>query len=169
MRPGLPTPLTAAHDTSAFTCRHDSLSIWLNKRALANTASGASRTYVVCADDRRVVGYYALAAGSIAGDATPGRLSRNMRDPLPVIVLGRLAVHGDCLGRYRQRLAQGRGAAVDPGRGVDRRACAVVPRDRWRSQGVLPQARVHRISVGPPDGPDRATVVGRQSRQIVTH
>ena len=99
MRPGLPTPLTAAHDTSAFTCRHDSLSIWLNKRALANTASGASRTYVVCADDRRVVGYYALAAGSIAGDATPGRLSRNMPDPLPVIVLGRLAVHSDCLGR----------------------------------------------------------------------
>ena len=99
MRPGLPTPLTATHDTSAFTCRHDSLSIWLNKRALANTASGASRTYVVCADDRRVVGYYALAAGSIAGDATPGRLSRNMRDPLPVIVLGRLAVHSDCLGR----------------------------------------------------------------------
>jgi predicted N-acetyltransferase YhbS len=60
---------------------------------LANAASGASRTYVVCDDQNQVIGYYALAAGSIASEAAPGRLRRNMPDPLPVIVLGRLAVH----------------------------------------------------------------------------
>jgi GNAT superfamily N-acetyltransferase len=97
--PGAPVPLTAGHDTSAFTCKHESLSLWLQKRALANTASGASRTYVVCADHNRVIGYYALAAGSIAIEAAPGRLRRNMPDPLPVIVLGRLAVHSDWSGR----------------------------------------------------------------------
>ena len=97
--PGLPAPLTAEHDTSAFTCRHESLSAWLSKRALANAASGASRTYVVCDGQRRVVGYYALAAGSIATSAAPGGLRRNMPDPLPVIVLGRLAVHRDWSGR----------------------------------------------------------------------
>lgn len=96
-----PVLLTTGHDTSAFTCRHESLSIWLHKRALANAASGASRTYVVCADKdpQQVVGYYALAAGSIAGAAAPGSLRRNMPDPLPVIVLGRLAVHGEWLAR----------------------------------------------------------------------
>ena len=97
--PDSPLPLTAEHDTSAFTCRHASLSIWLGKRALANAASGASRTYVVCDEQRRAIGYYALAAGSIAGDAIPGRLRRNMPDPLPVIVLGRLAVHSNWAGR----------------------------------------------------------------------
>lgn len=97
--PGAPVPLTAGHDTSAFTCKHESLSLWLQKRALANTASGASRTYVVCDDHNRVIGYYALAAGSIAIEAAPGRLRRNMPDPLPVIVLGRLAVHSDWSGR----------------------------------------------------------------------
>ena len=94
-----PMPLTAAHDTSHFVCRHDSLSAWLSKRALANAASGASRTYVVCAADQRVIGYYALAAGSIAAASVTGRLRRNMPDPLPVIVLGRLAVHTDWAGR----------------------------------------------------------------------
>ena len=94
-----PVPLAAGRDTSGFTCRHESLSVWLHKRALANSASGASRTYVVCDDQNRVVGYYALAAGSIASEAAPGRLRRNMPDPLPVIVLGRLAVHSDWSGR----------------------------------------------------------------------
>ena len=75
------------------------MSAWLSKRALANAATGASRTYVVCDEQRRVIGYYALAAGSIAGAAAPGRLRRNMPDPLPVIVLGRLAVHSGWSGR----------------------------------------------------------------------
>ena len=94
-----PTPLTAAHDTSAFTCTHESLTTWLQKRALVNAISGASRCYVVCDDAQRVIGYYALAAGSVGSDATPGRLRRNMPDPLPVIVLGRLAVHTDWAGK----------------------------------------------------------------------
>jgi GNAT superfamily N-acetyltransferase len=94
-----PAPLTAEHDTSQFVCRHDSLSAWLGKRALANAASGASRTYVVCAPERQVIGYYALSAGSIAAASVAGRLRRNMPDPLPVIVLGRLAVHTDWAGR----------------------------------------------------------------------
>jgi len=83
-----------------FIGRHDSLSDWLSKRALANAVAGASRTDVVCDEQRRVVGYYALAAGSIAAGliasaAAPGRLRRNMPDPLQVIVLGRLAEYSD--------------------------------------------------------------------------
>lgn len=94
-----PAPLTAEHNTSQFVCRHDSLSEWLRKRALANAASGASRTYVVCAPDRQLIGYYALSAGLIAAASVTGRLRRNMPDPLPVIVLGRLAVHAGWAGR----------------------------------------------------------------------
>lgn len=96
---GAPTPLTAAHETSAFTCTHESLTTWLKKRALVNASSGASRCYVVCDDAQQVIGYYALAAGSVASEAAPGRLRRNMPDPLPVIVLGRLAVHTDWSGK----------------------------------------------------------------------
>ena len=96
---GPPVPITADHDSAGFACRHDALSQWLRRRALANASSGASRTYVVCAEGRRVVGYYALAAGSITIDSAPARMRRNMPDPLPVIVLGRLAVDQGLSGR----------------------------------------------------------------------
>jgi GNAT superfamily N-acetyltransferase len=64
---------------------------WLRKRALANEVTGASRTYVVCAGGR-VVGYYELASGGVAQVQAPGRVRRNMPDPVPVMILGRLAV-----------------------------------------------------------------------------
>lgn len=96
---GAPTPLTAAHETSQFACSHPALSTWLARRALANAVSGASRTYVICASDQRVVGFYALAAGSVEMQAAPNKLRRNMPDPLPVVVLGRLAVHAEWAGR----------------------------------------------------------------------
>ncbi len=96
---GPPVPISAHHDSSGLACRHESLSQWLRRRASANVLSGATRTYVVCADGRNVIGYYALAAGSIAIESAPPRLRRNMPDPLPVIVLGRLAVHENWSGR----------------------------------------------------------------------
>lgn len=74
------------------------MSEWLQKRAAANQASGGSRTYAVCAG-RSVVGYYALAPGAVAPLAAPGALRRNMPSPVPVFVLGRLAVHEQWTGQ----------------------------------------------------------------------
>ena len=88
-----PEHLTVAHDISEFDSGVPALDEWLRKRAMANELTGASRTYVVCAR-RRVVGYYALASGGVAQVLAPGRVRRNMPDPLPVMILGRLAV--DC-------------------------------------------------------------------------
>ncbi|MDP7641123.1 MAG: GNAT family N-acetyltransferase [Alphaproteobacteria bacterium] len=64
---------------------------WLRERAAKNESLGASRTYVVC-DGALVVGYYCLASGSVERMRSPGKLRRNMPDPIPVIMLGRLAV-----------------------------------------------------------------------------
>ena len=95
---GAPEHLTAAHDVSAFDSGVPALDDWLRKRALANEETGASRTYVVCAGGR-VVGYYALASGGVAQAAAPGRVRRNMPDPVPVMILGRLAVDRAWRGR----------------------------------------------------------------------
>ena len=86
-----PEKLSPVHDLSQFQSGEPSLDDWLKKRALQNEASGASRTYVVCIENR-VVGYYALAAGAVAHSDAPGRIRRNMPDPVPVMVLGRLAI-----------------------------------------------------------------------------
>lgn len=95
---GPPEHLNPAHDVTAFDCGMPELDDWLKKRALANQATGASRTYVVCAGGR-VVGYYALATGSVGHAQAPGRVRRNMPDPVPVMILGRLAVDRAWRGR----------------------------------------------------------------------
>ena len=93
-----PEPLTADHALGGFDSGVASLDDWLRRRALQNQASGASRTFVVC-DEGQVVAYYALAASAVAPDAAPGRFRRNMPDPIPVVVLARLAIARDHQGR----------------------------------------------------------------------
>jgi GNAT superfamily N-acetyltransferase len=87
-----PQPLTAHHQIGAFNCGISSLDEWLKRRAQANQSSGASRTFVVC-EGKRVVAYYALASGAVSVAAVAGRFRRNMPDPIPVVILGRLAVN----------------------------------------------------------------------------
>ena len=93
-----PERLRRDHDLSSFVSGVPILDEWLRRRALRNEDSGASRTYVVCAAGR-VVGYYALATGAESLAAAPGRVRRNMPDPVPVMVLGRLAVDRTYQGR----------------------------------------------------------------------
>jgi GNAT superfamily N-acetyltransferase len=86
-----PEPLAAHHQLEDFTCGEPSLDEWLRRRAHANQASGASKTFVV-SDGQKVVGYYALASGGVTAKSVPGKFRRNMPDPVPVVLLGRLAV-----------------------------------------------------------------------------
>jgi GNAT superfamily N-acetyltransferase len=86
-----PEKLSAEHDLADFDSGETALDDWLRRRAAQNESSGASRTYVICAD-KRVVGYYSLAVGAVAHDQVSGRIKRNRPDPLPVMILGRLAV-----------------------------------------------------------------------------
>jgi GNAT superfamily N-acetyltransferase len=93
-----PAPLRAGHQIAAFQCGEAELESWLKERALKNQVEGASRTFVVCAGEE-VIGYYALAAGAVLHAQAPGSIRRNMPDPIPVAILGRLAVHADWGGR----------------------------------------------------------------------
>ncbi|MEO8522499.1 MAG: GNAT family N-acetyltransferase [Acidobacteriota bacterium] len=86
-----PEHIDAHHDSTAFDCGQPELNDWLRLQALQNEASGASRTYVVCAEGR-VIGYYALATGAAARAAATGKVRRQMPDPIPVMIIGRLAV-----------------------------------------------------------------------------
>ena len=86
-----PQPLTSEHDVSVFDCAVPELNYWLKRRALQNQSTRASRTFVVI-EDLRVVGYYALATGAAAHAVATGRVRRNMPEPIPVMVLVRLAV-----------------------------------------------------------------------------
>jgi len=91
------------------------LNDWLRKRALKNEGR-ASRTYVVTSttgdNAGSVIAFYTLAAGAIQLEEVPKPLTRNMPNPLPIMVLGRMAVDqrhgGRGLGRFMLREAMQR-------------------------------------------------------------
>ena len=117
-----PQPLTADHQIDAFKCGETSLDEWLKRRALLNQASGASRTFVVVDENHTVMGYYALAAGAVHHQDATRSIRQNMPDPIPVMVLARLAVdirtQGMQLGAGLLRDAVDRSLAVAKNTGV---------------------------------------------------
>ncbi len=87
-----PEPLSPDHQVHSFACGESVLDEWLKRRALGNQTSGASRTFVVTTHEREVMAYYALAAGAVAHQDATRSIRKNMPDPVPVMVLARLAV-----------------------------------------------------------------------------
>lgn len=100
-----PELLTAQHDRGGFDCGSIAQNAWLRDRALFAMGQDTARVYVTCpTGDLRVVGYYALAVGSVDPQFAPIRMTKGAgRYPLPVIVLVRLgvdvAVQGQGVGR----------------------------------------------------------------------
>lgn len=91
-------PLGPQHDLQHFTSGQPSLDSWLRGRAFRNQESGDSRTFVA-AETGRVTGFYALSTGAAARVGLPGSLRRNAPDPVPLLLLGQLAVDRDWQGR----------------------------------------------------------------------
>lgn len=88
-----PVLLTEEHELRPFDCGNQILSEWLRTRAMKNQRLNASRTFVICLEGtQRVVGYYSLATGSVTHAELGRSLRHNMPDPVPVVLLGRLAV-----------------------------------------------------------------------------
>jgi GNAT superfamily N-acetyltransferase len=103
-----PRPIRSADDTSTFQCGEPTLDRYLSERALANHLADLARCYV-CVDSTTgdIAGYYTLSAVAIARASLPGRVRRNAPNPVPAVLLGRLAVdrtaQGTGLGRYLVR------------------------------------------------------------------
>lgn len=100
-----PTLLTEDHRIEFFGSGEDVFGHWLKRRALGNVINRATRVYVTCpTGSMDVVGYYGLSTGQLRHRNAIGRMKRNMPDPIPAVLLGRLAVH---------RSWQGRGIGAD--------------------------------------------------------
>lgn len=93
--------LNASHDVEEFDCSKEPLNRFLQRFALINQKAGSAQTYVVCRDQRRVVGYYSLAAGAVEPADAPARVAKGLaRHPIPVMLVARLAI---------DKMEQGRG------------------------------------------------------------
>lgn len=91
MKYSLPEHIQPTHDLTEFDCGKPVLNNWLKKQALKNEKQRVSRTYVVCCEGK-VVAYYSIASGSVIHSQVPNKIKRNTPDPIPVMILGKLAV-----------------------------------------------------------------------------
>ena len=108
LTPRRPEPLSDTHDLVGFESGTASLDDWLRRRARPNQVSGASRTFVLVDEAGAVIGYYVLASGAITITEATGKFRRNMPDPIPAVVLARLAI-----ARNQQGKGLGRALTMD--------------------------------------------------------
>ncbi len=97
--------ISKSHLTDEFDCGSEAQTSWLRRHALQADLTDSTKVRVVTQrGDKRVVGYYALSAGSVELADAPERVRKGMpRYPVPVIILTRLGVdrseQGQGLGR----------------------------------------------------------------------
>ena len=96
-----PRPLQQADEARlpGFDCGSEPLNLWLAQKALHNDKTGGSRTYVVSTESGELAGYFCLAAHSVEHGDLKAKYRRNMPNPVPTILLGRLAVDKKYAGR----------------------------------------------------------------------
>jgi GNAT superfamily N-acetyltransferase len=91
-----PRPLTETDGRDGFDCGRESLNHWFRRHAFANHAAGISRTNVICdAVTGEIIGYVTLSAAQIERAFLPKSQQRNKPDPVPVTLLGQLAIRKD--------------------------------------------------------------------------
>lgn len=90
--------LAEDHNVLAFQSGVDALDKWLRQSARTAAAAGTAATYVLCRGEL-VIGHYALAMSSVSHVHAPQRLRRGMPNPVPVVLLARLALDRRCQGQ----------------------------------------------------------------------
>jgi len=106
--PQQPRPIEATDNTIDFDSGEESLDQYLADRALTNHLADLGRCYVcVDAETDKILGYYTLSAVAVARADLPGKVRRNAPNPVPAVLMGRLAVatraQGSGLGRLLVR------------------------------------------------------------------
>lgn len=87
------------HRVDWFDCGKEPLNRFLIRFAWQAQRSGSSQTYLALTDEA-VVGYYTLVFGEVSFDDAPERLRKGMgRHPVPLMILARLAVSSDWIGK----------------------------------------------------------------------
>ena len=91
-----PVPLAEHHELVEFDSGVPELDDWLHRQA---SQSGERCVSYVRGLLVRVLAYYALASGAVSTPEAPGRFKRNMPDPIPGAILGRVAIDRTYQGR----------------------------------------------------------------------
>jgi GNAT superfamily N-acetyltransferase len=105
VNPQLPRPIEPSDNTKEFDSGEESLDRYLADRALTNHLADLARCYVcVDVDTDHVLGYYTLSAVAVEHADLPGKVRRNAPNPVPAVLMGRLAIDSKAQGLGLGRL-----------------------------------------------------------------
>lgn len=83
--------LERQHNVDFFDCGQENLNQYLQRYSLMNQRADAARTYVGVAGNK-IIGYYSLVVSNVTYEDAPDRLKKGLsRNPVPVMLLARLA------------------------------------------------------------------------------
>jgi GNAT superfamily N-acetyltransferase len=83
---------TARHDRGDFNCGDPTLDEWLRRFAGQNPRGNTAATWVIANQDDAVIAYASLSMTGVDLSAAPPALARRSPQPVPALLLGRLAV-----------------------------------------------------------------------------
>jgi GNAT superfamily N-acetyltransferase len=89
-RPALLDP--ARHDRSRFVSGDDALDEWLGRYAGQNRRRDTAATWVIADAQDAVVAYATIAMSAIDRSSAPASVARQAPNPVPALLIGRLAV-----------------------------------------------------------------------------
>jgi GNAT superfamily N-acetyltransferase len=88
-----PRPLDPAlHDRTGFVCREPGFAEWLLRYAGQNRKANTAATWVIADGEHQVVAYATLSMTAIDISTAPDALRKAAPDPIPALLIGRLAV-----------------------------------------------------------------------------
>lgn len=91
--------IAKSHDLALFESTSSDLNEFLKRYARQNEKKGGSRTYVAV-EGGKVIGYYSLAASSVLHELAADGLKAGLgKNPIPALLLARLAVDKTCSGK----------------------------------------------------------------------
>lgn len=100
--------LSDEHDRKSFDCGSDSLNGYLKETARGHLAKGVSVTRVLVKSDstppKPILGYFTLTTITASAASWPGAAKGLPEMPVPLVLLGRLAVSRDWQGKGISRL-----------------------------------------------------------------
>ena len=91
--------LEKSHNRKNFNCGIDELDNYLKQYANQDIKKRLAVCYVIADQDSNVIGYYTLSSNSIELSDIPDDLAKSLKyTEIPVVIIGRLAVHKDYQG-----------------------------------------------------------------------
>lgn len=93
-------PLGTAHDRAGFSCGVPELDSYIEQQAGQDLRRRLAAVFILTEDGKRIGGFYTLSAHSILASELPAESQKNLpRFPIPVTLLGRMAVDRSLRGR----------------------------------------------------------------------